>query len=416
MWSIREWYKWLGDLPWTLKWFPILVLLRPIIDNLYFLKEVSPFLSPLYIVGALTPLLCIVAIVRYSSAPSTRGDQLFSAWSVMLFAACMLLFFREPLSLQTAEFILKLTMPVYLFFFLRRLIRSRRDLQGVLMSFWLSAIPVALLLLYEVFIQPVAIQESRGMERIQGSFGDVVSYGSYITFAVIIACYSLLSNSSKKFNLSWPWVFTIGLGLLGLLNIHHLASYAVVACLLVYFVLIVLKYRSELGWALLLVIAIGVVYFGEDPLRDRIIPLLETDFRVYRGEVGSEKLLHGRIGRWQEMAHIFTSTCRSFASLLPLGWMPGRRTSPSPSTPSSSPRFSPDTTSSTPRRFTIRARTSVGLGSGPRPPSSRSSPSGSRFRKQGDDSWFLRSFLNRAAAGPNRRGLSQRPASTPRPC
>ncbi|HRZ78170.1 MAG TPA: hypothetical protein P5248_12420, partial [Bacteroidales bacterium] len=61
----REWKHWVRSKPWALRWFIYLVLLRPVIDNLYYLKHVSPFLSPLYIVGVLSPLLALSALLRY---------------------------------------------------------------------------------------------------------------------------------------------------------------------------------------------------------------------------------------------------------------------------------------------------------------------------------------------------------------
>lgn len=57
--SFQAWKKWLLALPWSFRWFAILVLLRPILDVFYFLKEISPAISPLYIVGTLTPILII---------------------------------------------------------------------------------------------------------------------------------------------------------------------------------------------------------------------------------------------------------------------------------------------------------------------------------------------------------------------
>jgi O-antigen ligase len=42
-------------------------------------------------------------------------------------------------------------------------------------------------------------------------------------------------------------------------------------------------------------------------IEDRIQPLLETDISVYEGVRDSDRLFHGRVGRWSKQAEIFTN-------------------------------------------------------------------------------------------------------------
>ena len=130
--TFREWTAWLRELPWAFRWFPLLVILRPVVDNLYFLKEVSPVLSPPYIVGVLTPVLCINAFVRYKFPKFNAADKAFLYWSIAVIFGVLMLLFYDPFSLLTLEFVLKLSMPVYIYFFLRLFIKDLRDLHGIL--------------------------------------------------------------------------------------------------------------------------------------------------------------------------------------------------------------------------------------------------------------------------------------------
>lgn len=308
--SFREWWSWFTDLHWSLKWFPLLVAFRPVVDNFYFLKEISPFLSPLYIVGVLTPVMSIVALLYFKLPTFSKTDKAFWYWALAVILSCVLLLFYDPFSLLSIEFVLKLSLPVYLYFFLRVLITDLRDLHGVLQSFLYAGIFVAILLLYEVFINPIRIEESRGLDRIQGNFGDVVSYGMYIVFTFIVASYFFLSRQhlislNKRLSLLIPVSM---LGILGLFNIHHTATYSIFVMLIGTFLTFNLKSKNQPIAILIVLISVIVTsYWGNKIISENIEPLVETDIAVYSGEQDSDKLLHGRVGRWRMMLDLFSS-------------------------------------------------------------------------------------------------------------
>lgn len=308
--SFKEWYSWLRNLPWNLRWFPLLIIIRPVVDNLYFLKEVSPFLSPPYLVGVLTPVLAINAIARYRLQRFSGVDKAFSLWAFMICLACFMLLLFDPLSPLTLEFVLKISMPVYIYFFLRVFITDLRDLHGILQSFLYAGIFVAGLLIFEVVFNPIRIEESRGLQRIQASFGDVVSYGMYIVFAVISAAYFYFSRQHlvvqrKRMNL----IIVVGLlALLGVLNIHHTATYTVFILLIALFVMYTLKTRSRgMGVIIILLGGIALSFWGGQLIEERLTPLVETDLAVYAGEQDTDRLFHGRVGRWRMMLEMFSS-------------------------------------------------------------------------------------------------------------
>ncbi len=324
--TFKEWRQWLSELPWILRWFPFLVLLRPVIDNLYFLKELSPLASPPYIVGVLSPLLCIAALIRYKSPILAHVEKSYTAWSVFLVLSTLFVLLEDPTSLLNIEFVLKISMPVYLFFFLRILIRDLRDLHGLLNSFLYSSIFVAVILLYEILINPISLEESRGLQRIQGSFGDVVSYGMYIIFTTIITTYYFFSRVRyrEKSQLLWLLGIVTGINILGLLNIHHTATYGIFAVLIGLFFLF--NFRSKnYAFGLVAITIIGLLFsfFGAELISEKISPLVETDFAVYQGEKDSDQLLHGRVGRWRLMlANFFEEPIHVMLLGLPISFVP----------------------------------------------------------------------------------------------
>src|SRR5690554_3160524 len=298
------------SLPWAFKWFPFLVILRPVIDNLYFLKDVSPWLSPPYIVGVLTPVACIYGMINYKMPQFKPVDKAFLYWSILVLLSSLMLIFYDPFSLLSIEFVLKLSMPVYIYFFLRVFITDLRDLHGILQSFLYAGIFVALLLVYEVVINPIRIEESRGMARIQGNFGDVVSYGMFITFTLITASYFFLArqhilSKSRRLGLLIPVTL---IAILGLSNIHHTASYTVFILLVLLFVVFNFRVQNR-SLVVEIIAAAGVVIllWGSQIVSEQISPLVQTDLQVYSGEQDSDRLLHGRVGRWRLMLERFST-------------------------------------------------------------------------------------------------------------
>ncbi len=300
----RYWKKWFKEKPWLLKWFVLLVLLRPIIDNFYYLKEISPLLSPLYIVGVLTPVLCLLTIFRYKVRQRSIIDKLFGYWSAALLLGCFLLFMFDPFSMQAMESVLKLSLPAYLFYFLRRFVRSQGDLDGILQTVLYAGIIVAGVLVYELTSGPIRTEESRGLARIQGNFGDVVSYGIYIALASLAAGYfyfrDKLAGRPIRRSISICAAVAV-ISVVALVNMHHVASYTVFAMTVGLFVLYNMKVNKAVGVGAMVVVGLFVIYFGQQVLESSITPLLETDMKVYAGEQDTSKLMHGRVGRWMFM-------------------------------------------------------------------------------------------------------------------
>ncbi len=306
--SFKDWKIWISSKPWILKWFIFLVLLRPIIDNLYFLKEISPFLSPLYIVGVLTPALGIYVVAKFPKPKKSSFDKYFGIWSFFLLVGIFFVIIYDPLSKDSFEYLLKLSLPIYLYYFARRFIQNKKDLDGLLITFLYSGVFVAVILLYELLFGAIRVVESRGMERIQGSFGDVVSYGIYLTFCFLIAGYFYFSRKGKLPKQKRMRLLLIvgGLSLLTLVNIHHVASYTIFTGVLLLFM--VFNFKANKGGAIVLSVLLFILFyaFGQPLIEEKITPLLQTDISVYEGDKGSEKLLHGRVGRWSRILGKYT--------------------------------------------------------------------------------------------------------------
>jgi hypothetical protein len=299
--DFNEWRLWFKKLPWTLSWFIVLVLLRPVIDSFYYLKETSLFISPLYIVGVATPILCLIAIIKIPKPNYSRLDTAMSIYSGLIFLSCFFLLIKDFFSLKAIEFSLKLSIPVFLYFFCRRLIRSKKDLIGVFVAFLYSSVFVIITLAYELIFNPINVQMSRGLVRIQGNFADVSNYAIYASCLVLIAGFIYFENTKKRSFQSRMIIYFVMVlvSLLIVINIHHTVSYVVILSLLALFILN--NFRTNFGSAIFFLLTAVIITYtvGKEAVDANIIPLIETDILVYEGEKESEALLHGRVGRWQ---------------------------------------------------------------------------------------------------------------------
>lgn len=301
--KFKDWKYWIASLPWHLKWFAILVLIRPIVDNFYYLKNISPLLSPLYLVGIATPILSIITIIKYRKKDNSIFDFMYTFWTVLMLISLLFMFFYDPLSKTFLEYLLKLTMPAYLFFFLRLFIRTKNDLEGILQTFIYSTFFVIAIFLYEIFINPVKVLQTRGLERIQGSYGDVMNYAIYMSLGLLIMCYFYLKNknTTSNFKLNRNLIITVILCIACLFKISHTASYGVFIVILGMFLIFNLKTNKIAGVLFISIITSIVYFFGSSTIEEKITPLVQTDIAVYEGKKSNERLLHGRVGRWKMM-------------------------------------------------------------------------------------------------------------------
>src|SRR6185436_9336818 len=163
--KFKEWKEWYKSLPKGYKWFVWLILLRPLIDNFYYLKEISPFLSPLYIVGLLTPIVIFYSVSTKKKPLQTDLDTNFRLWGGIVIAGIIFMAFTGIFTLPFWIVSLKISAPIYLFIFFRYFIRSRKDLDGVLQTFLYSSLVIICIFSYETVVHPLNMVHTRGIER-----------------------------------------------------------------------------------------------------------------------------------------------------------------------------------------------------------------------------------------------------------
>jgi hypothetical protein len=295
------WRIWLGSKPWSLKWFVYLVLLRPVIDNFYYLKNISPVLSPLYWVGLLTPIMCIPAIFKYRYN-NNLIHRLFNIWSFLIILNTFFIFFQNLDLITVIQWLLRLSMPVYLFFFIRVFLKNKTDLIGLLTTFLYASGLAAIMLLYELIFKPIRLGYSRGIERISGGYADVMNYAIYLSFGFLILLYFYISYKSTRQGLKIKLPSLIGAGIFcmaGYISISHTSSYAVFAALLILFVTSISRKYTSVSFVIILIFWVVLFFYGDKFYQERIDPLVGREVEIIKGGKPETQLFHGRMARWQ---------------------------------------------------------------------------------------------------------------------
>jgi hypothetical protein len=302
--NYRTWRLWFRSKPISFKWLILIILIRPIINAFWDVKDAVLNVSPLMIVGIGVPLLMAFFTLTRQLPPVKYGvtDRYFFVWFAFL-SINALLFLNENTSIVVFGIALKLMMPVYMYFYLRRFITSKEDLQGILTAMLYSLVFPALALLYEIFFHPFSIVETRGIVRYEGFYADALSYGTYFIGLLFISCYFwLIKNRDSFFGRGQLglFLFMLGISATGMLRVNHTTSYGVfIAIVLIFFLFLsAQRMRNLIVFPILLLLAFFVI---QEEVEKNFFTLIQGELAVLRGEKDSIYAFHGRMSRWTEL-------------------------------------------------------------------------------------------------------------------
>ncbi len=311
--SFSDWKKYWKNLDWTRKWFPFFILIRPLVDNFYFIKEISSFLSPLYIVGVLTPVLIIASLQsgKLKKPLSNSSDEFMRVWGIVIVINCVVMLITR-LTLDNFGDSIKYITPVMLFFYARHFIQRKEDLHFILQTFLYSCLYPFGMLAFETFVHPLDphhVSEGRGGgTRLRGEYGDSMSYAVYFIGTFLIYSYFYLDkvfSEKKKVKIPTGKLLLIFLlCLYGIINIRHVSTWSVFLIILLLFTF----FNSKNIKGVLVLVFVGLVilpFFARQIYEGQIRPLIEKEFAVMSGDKDVEFAFNGRVQRWERYFDIW---------------------------------------------------------------------------------------------------------------
>jgi hypothetical protein len=286
--------KWFNSKKWFEKLFLLLLILRPIVEPYFYIKESSPLFSPLYWIGILTFLISIYGILTNRQIKS-KSDRMFMWWSVLVVTNIFCLLFSTDF-LNFFIFGLKLIYPVTIYFFFRGFMKSKYDLYGVMMVLLISSGIAGLWLIADILKIGFNL-------RLGSSFADVINYGVYANLALIISCYFLLKFQLIKKVLWRPNTFIlVGIFIISLLTfyaIKHIASLAVFVAILCTYVFFLSQKKIGLFLVVIGIIIVTFLLVGDRFYEDVVNERIEKEVQIVKGQRNQSQALHGRMSRWQ---------------------------------------------------------------------------------------------------------------------
>lgn len=325
--NYKEWLAWYKSLPLSKRWFIILILIRPISDNFYELKEVSVLTSPLYIIGFLTPVLITFSLTSKTLKPAVKSnvDIPFWGWGLLVIINCIAMYSIQ-LSVVSLGDAIKYIIPLFLFAYCRRFIQDKSDLLGICTTFLIASIFPFCMLMYEYLFNPIAIEYMKGRGfgyRLRGGYGDVMNYAIYCIGSLMIIFYYFISKNSsvsyfreKKLTLTrnkWFYLEPISplwvlggiiYGLLVMNAIKHVATWG--NFIMVVGMLMAFNLRNFRGVFFVLAFStIFIPFFAEDIYNQMLQPLVEKEINVVEGEKSIETLGNGRMTRWEKYFEVW---------------------------------------------------------------------------------------------------------------
>ena len=312
--TFKEWKMYWKNMDWTQKWFPVFILLRPIADNFYFLKQISPFISPLYILGVLTPVFIFFSFrsKKLQNKSTSVADGFMRIWGIAVLINCVMLV-ASQFDLETLGSAIKYLTPPLLFFYARRFVRSKQDVVFLLQTFLYSCTFPFMLLAFETFVHPInaeMISEGRGGGyRFHGTYSDSMNYAIYFIGAFLVSCYFFLDKvyANRSLREKPPTVKMIAVFLLclgGIISIRHVSSWAVFIAVLGW--LMVFNSRKLKG--VIVAVFFGLIilpFFAQSIYEKQIEPLLQKEISVVNGDAEIETSFNGRFSRWERYFEIW---------------------------------------------------------------------------------------------------------------
>lgn len=279
----------------------LVILVFPIFASTWEMKKAAGF-SPLQVLGLLVFAFAFVSNIRKKAK---GGKIIFTFYAFLLlltFNLILVLLFQFSI----AQFgnTIRTLLPFLLFFYFRKHINSKLDLEGFMITFLIASIFPFATLYFEILVAPireVKLAESRGGGlRLGGFYADLFGYMSHIICVLLTYLYfyiKTLNFKKRHFIFSnYGFIVVLLVCLIGVYNLRHQASWAVTLILFLIFFHYIRKRITKLQMFVFIVVFVFIgVYFYFEIFQT----LYAKDINVYQGEAQDSAALNGRMWIWQ---------------------------------------------------------------------------------------------------------------------
>jgi len=299
--TYKAWRKWYRYAPFSLKIFVWILFLNPLIATTYNLKETG--VSPLQIFGVIVFCISVFYTFELNRPYHFKSyHNYFILFSVLIVSNYLFHYMKEEITLSTVGYYLRTITPVFLFLYLRKAIRTKSDLDGLLFSYLLSSVFPLIMMGYEIIfgsINPSYISESRGGGiRLSGLYADNFNYiGALIGSYMVISYYMIKKiNRLPSFMNNKKMLIIIFLFSIAIFFLSHQATWGVFIMMNLFLFFNFTRTPDGRRYAYLFFIAlvIGLAFFSINIFNQ----LFSKEIEVLSGNLDEGRAFNGRWARW----------------------------------------------------------------------------------------------------------------------
>ena len=283
-----------------------IIVLKPFVNTFVGMDVIGISISILQIFG----FFIIMALIwgMLNERGQVLRTNLYTIYIIffVIYLFNLLLVLLSNSDLTTIKDFLKILTTPLIFFFYYRSIRDDKDSDLIFYAFLISMIPLALIFTYDaIFVG--TYERTRGIDRIETSFGDIATLGLHINAVWVISLYKLLQAKEVTTKIVLRTLAIFAFSLYTLINIAHGTSFAVFSGITVLFATFYFR-RNFFFLAFLLVIVVVPAYL----IFEEWFMTFFDNF--YGNEVEAlnagqsltdDRFFHGRMGRWQRLYELF---------------------------------------------------------------------------------------------------------------
>lgn len=286
---------------WPVVVWLLLLVLRPLVDATWFLKNTDVGVSPLQVLGAGLPAFFVLALWTKRGAFVAVWK---SHWHVLLWGALLLVAAVAALAIQpdgaSAGTALKFVLPPLALLFGYFFVHDDATRERAALALTIAGVVPLLFVLYELLVRPMGLSVRGGVPRFTGPYAQTAVYGVHFSLMLLGAGYLALKRQG------WIW-FLVLLAAVGVMGITaafvvHVSTWAVLAALTGLTLLFLLRRKSWLRAALLagtviVTTAAGFLLRPEHTYRW----VLLRDVEIAKGEFPAEQFANSRGLIWSNI-------------------------------------------------------------------------------------------------------------------
>ncbi|MCE7994806.1 MAG: hypothetical protein HEP71_22715 [Roseivirga sp.] len=283
-----------------------IIMLKPLVNTFVGMDVIGISISILQVFGFFVIIALLWGLLNEAGQTIRTSTYTIYIIFFIIYIFNLILVVLSNSDLGTIKDFLKILTTPVIFFYYYKALRNEKDLDLIFYAFIVSMIPLSMIFTYDALFVG-AYERTRGIDRIETSFGDIATLGLHINVVWIITLYKLLQAQKISSRIIIRTILIFVFSVYSLISIAHGTSFAVFLGISVLFS--VFYFRKNFFFLVFLLVFVMVPVFF---IFEEWFIVFYDNF--YGNEVEAlnagqsltdDRFFHGRMGRWQRHYELF---------------------------------------------------------------------------------------------------------------